>query len=271
MRSKRTTGSYRYQRRRWPAAGTRDHHLFGRLALWLLVAAVGIGGLYMGHKILAQMDFFQVAAIEIQGCKRLSKAEVLELSGVDIHSNLVAIDGGNLQNRLEQDDWIELAEVTRKWPDRLIISIRERQPVAMVNLEGALQYIDKNGVVFASVKGADSLDYPVVSGLSNGEWPAELAASLEEALLFVRYVARHKNPNLPPQNISELMISADSIVLFLMDRPFPIRLGRGEIKKKYARLAKVLHRLYKRKEFNKVAYIQVDYTEDKVLVGSKRG
>ena len=218
MRSKRTTGSYRYQRQRWPAAGTREHHIFGKFVLWVLVAAVGIGGLYVGQKILAQIDFFQVAAIEIQGCKRLSKAEVLELSGVDIHSNLMAIDADNLQSRLEQDDWIELADVSRKWPDRLIISIRERQPVAMVNLEGELQYIDKNGIVFASAKGADSLDYPVISGLSKGGWPGELAVSLEEALLFVKYVARNNNPNLPPQNISELMVSAESIVLFLMEK-----------------------------------------------------
>ena len=56
-----------------------------------------------------------------------------------------------------------------------------------------------------------------------------------------------------------------------MDRPFPIHLGRGEMRTKYERLTKVLYWLYKRKEFNKVAYIQVNYNEDKVLVGSKRG
>ena len=71
--------------------------------------------------------------------------------------------------------------------------------------------------------------------------------------------------------ISGAFFLAFGIVLFLMDRPFPVRLGRGKMKKKYERLAKVLQLMYKRKEFNKVAYIQINYTEDKVLVGSKRG
>ena len=79
------------------------------------------------------------------------------------------------------------------------------------------------------------------------------------------------NPNLPSQNISELRVSEDDIVLFLMDRPFPVRLGRGDMREKYGRLAKVLYWLYKRKEFSNVAYIKVNYSEDKVLVGSKRG
>jgi cell division protein FtsQ len=244
--------------------------VFVRITLWTLVATVGFAGLYLTDKILGQMDFFQVAAIEILGCDRLEKADVLELSGVDVHSNLMAIDGGSLEKKLEGHDWIEIADVTKKWPDRLVLTVRERTPVSMVNLEGELHYIDRKGAVFAPVKINDSLGYPVISGLSRGEWAEEQASSLREALLFVKYVKRN-NPNLPPQNVSELRVSEDDIVLFLMDRPFPIRLGRGNMFEKYKRLTRVLYWLYKRKEFNEVAYIQVNYTEDKVLVGSKRG
>lgn len=261
--------NYRYQRQR-QLPGRGRGRFFGRITLWALVAAVGFGGLYLGHKLLGQMDFFQVAAIEIQGCDRLNKADVLELSGVDVHSNLVAIDGRSLKSRLEGHDWIEIADVTKKWPDRLVLSVKERKPVSMVNLGGELHYIDRDATVFAPVKVDDSLGYPMISGLSRGEWAAEQSSSLREALLFVKYVKRN-NPNLPPQNISELRVSEDDIVLFLMDRPFPIRLGRGNMLEKYNRLTKVLYWLYKRKEFNKVAYIQVNYTEDKVLIGSKRG
>jgi cell division protein FtsQ len=267
MRSNRQR-NYRYQRQHHKPG--RGRKVFGRITLWAMVASAAFGGLYLTHKILGQMDFFQVAAIEIQGCDRLSKAEVLELSGVDVHSNLMAIDGESLKRRLKLHDWIESADVTKQWPDRLVMTVKERIPVSMVNLGGELHYIDRNADIFAPVKADDNLGYPVISGLSRGEWAEERASSLREALLFVKYVKRN-NPNLPPQNISELRVSEDDIVLFLMDRPFPIRLGRGDMLKKYNRLTKVLYWLYKRKEYNKVAYIKVNYTEDKVLVGSKRG
>ena len=79
-----------------------------------------------------------------------------------------------------------------------------------------------------------------LAGLSRGERSEAQEEALREALLFIKYVKKN-DPNLPPQNISELKISEDDIVLFLMDRPFPIRLGRGDIYKKYRRLSKVLY------------------------------
>lgn len=268
MRNNRVK-NYRYYRQKQLPGRSRGRFLISGLKV-ILLAAVGTGTLFLGHEILGRLEFFQVAEIEIQGCERLEKREVLELSGIDVHSNLVAINGNKLKSRLEGHDWIKSVEIDKKWPDRLILSVTERQPFSMINLEGELHYVDREANIFAPVLAEDSLDFPVISGLGKGEWSEELRGSLKEALLFIKYVKKN-NPNLPPQNISELMVSEDDIVLFLMDRPFPIRLGRGEMLKKYHRLSRVLYWMYKRKEFDRIAYIKVNYSEDKVLVGSRTG
>jgi cell division protein FtsQ len=219
-------------------------------------------------KAMERSDFFQVTAIRIQGCQRVTKNQVLELSGVDIHTNLLALDMDEVKERIEGHDWIERAEVERNWPNRLQITIRERVPVALASLKEGLHYVDRQGVAFAKVLPPEDLDYPVITGLSREQWPTVVTGSpLGEALQFIRLAGRGSTV-LPGQSISEIHLEpAGSLVLFLVDRPFPIYLGKGEVATKYHRLTRVLNRLYKGNEFAATAYIRMDYLPDKVLVG----
>ena len=92
-------------------------------------------------------------------------------------------------------------------------------------------------------------------------------STLHEALLFLKYASRG-DALLPKQNVSEVHVTDEgNIIVFLVDRPFPIYLGKGNIRTKYYRLAKVLHKLYKRHLFAETTYIRMDYAVNKVLVG----
>jgi cell division septal protein FtsQ len=233
--------------------------------------AVGAALLFSGHAVLGKSSFFRIVAIDIEGCEKVKKAEILQLSGVDVHSNLVKISRNQVEELVAGHRWVAGAEVAKKWPDRLTISVRERKPVAIVNLSGGLHYIDMSGEIFAPLTPAADLDYPVISGLAEeAGQPAADPGALEEVLGLIKHAGRD-NPNLPVQNISEIRIDNDGIVMFLTDRPFPIRLGRGDMWTKYSRLAKVLYWLYKHKEFDRVSYIDVDYAKNRVLVGMGTG
>ena len=233
----------------------------------VVLAALAAGSFLM-LKALERSEFFQVTNIRIQGSQRVTKNQILELTGVDIHTNLLALDLDEVKERVEGHEWIEAAEVDRNWPNRLQITIRERVPVALVRLKEGLYYLDRHGVAFAKVLPPEDLDYPVITGISREQWPAAVSGSpLGEALQFIRLAGRGSTV-LPGQSISEIHLEpAGSLVLFLVDRPFPIFLGRGEVATKYHRLARVLNRLYKGNEFAATTYIRMDYLPDKVLVG----
>ncbi|MEN8135965.1 MAG: FtsQ-type POTRA domain-containing protein [Thermodesulfobacteriota bacterium] len=266
----------RYQPARSRSSRRREAGGPGRRILaqlfFLVAMAVVIGGLgFFLYGALGQSSFFQIVDIEITGGPRLSKEELLDLSGVDVHSNLVKISSGQVQGLLEDHSWIERAVITKKWPDRLVISVKERKPVAIVNLDDGLHYVDRAAKVFAPVAQMVDLDYPVITGLAGEGYLQQTEASgLGEALLLIKYAGR-PNPNLPVQNISEIRISDNDLVLFLVDRPFPIRLSKGDIWGNYKRLVQVLSLLYKRKEFARVSYVYVNYGTDKVLVGMGAG
>lgn len=262
----------RLGRNRSPGSGFPEFRK--KLAILTIAGAVvlvvlGIAAILV-YKGLARSDFFQITAIRIEGCRRTTKNLILELSGVDIHSNLLAMDTDRIRADIEGYDWIERAEIKKEWPNRLLITVRERKPGAMVSLPEGLYYVDKKGVAFARVIPPEDMDFPVITGLRADTWPESFkGSSLEEALQFIRLAGRG-NPVLPKQNISEVHITGNGeLILFLADRPFPIYLGKGMIGQKYRRLVKVLYWMYKKKEFASTAYINVEYMDNDVLVGSE--
>lgn len=233
----------------------------------LLVAGFAVVG-FIVYKAMSRSDFFQITATNIQGCRRTTKNLILEMSGVDVHSNLLALDPAKVKSGIEAHEWIESAEITKDWPNRLTIVVKERLPVAIVSLENGLFYLDQNGVAFAQVLPPEDMDYPIITGLKRDEWPRSLKDSqLGEALQFIKYAGQGSSI-LPKQNISELHVDGvENITLYLVDRPFPIHLGAGNVGSKYYWLTKVLYKLYKSKEFEKAAYVRMDYGRNQVLVG----
>lgn len=236
------------------------------LILFGVCLGVGVVGFFVYQGML-RSDFFQITAISIEGCRRVSKSRVLELSGVDVHANLLTLDGDAARKRIEEDNWIAKAVIRRHWPNQLQISITERKPVALLNLASGLHFVDRKGVVFAAALPPEDIDFPVISGVAEGNGPD--SAGHQAMLAAIKFISRASggNPILPRQNISELQVAADGgLVLLLADRPFPIYLGREGLRTKYYRLARVLHWLYTHKKFETTGSVQMDYGQDKVLV-----
>ena len=247
--------------------------------LFLILAIIGgtaTGTVYTVYSWLCKSDFFQITSMKIEGNRSLSKDMILQLSGVDIHSNLLAIDLAEIKQKIEADAWIDTVRIKRKLPSKLIINIKERSPVALLKTKDSLYYLDKKGMPFVKPGIGADLDFPVISGMEDllvldaGPVKTSRLNSLNEALRFLRY-ARSGSSALPSQNISELNLSDNGqLVLILADHPFPIFLGEKLSRRKYSRLAKVLYWLYKKNEFTSVSYIYLDYTENKVLVGKNK-
>ncbi len=242
----------------------------------VIVGVVVGGSIFMVYQWLSSLDFFQLTSVRVEGSNRLDKQQIMELSGLSYRANILAINTGLIEQELEDHDWIEFAEIERNLPSELQISIKERVPVALLNGENGLRFLDRNGVVFAPAIPPEDLDYPLITGLESelaegeiGDWSSWLARKeqLKKALQFVRYASQGSSA-LPRQNISEInLVETNKYLLFLADSPFPIYMGAEVGKKRYYRLAKVLYWLYKKREFSDVNFIRMDYMNNKVLVG----
>ena len=241
----------------------------------LLVAAWFFGGGEFLRRQVEGMDFFRVNKIEVSGCNAVSREKVVEASGITLRqSSLLTIDLDQCRERIAKLPWVAKAEVTRSWPARVVIAIEENAPVALVHSgsgEGApLRLLDGGGKVFSEASLGGDIDFPVITGWLEVADQEVKDRAMREILAFLRKV-RTNDPHLPAHSLSEVHITpSGEMVLYLVEYPFPIFFGNGNSEKKYSRLIQVLRALYKKpngKELlSQIAYIQMDYLNDKVLV-----
>lgn len=261
--------------KRLPPISARHRSLLLRgLVLLLLATGFGFGAREL-YNVLCGCNFFQITSVIIEGNRMTDKEEITNLSRIDIHSNLLAIDTGQVRALLENHPWIAAAEVVRDWPNRLLIQVKEKKPAALLNREAEQLYLDSRGRIIAATAPAHELDFPVITGLENAALDGATTESrpqcLNDVFEFLR-LANRNNPILPEQNISEIHVGpSDELTLYLLDRPFPIYLGsEGKIATRYYRLVKVLKDLYRTREFSEVSYIRLDYQKDAILVGKMK-
>ncbi len=233
------------------------------------------GGFSLFGMLLEDIDYFRITEIRVEGCRNSTPDEIRAASGVTVSASLLSVDQKQITENVRKESlWVDQINVARQWPDTLILKVREFKPHALIAIgeEGRaeLYYLDSKGHAFIKTAYGMDLDFPVITGLEEGD--LESAAKELDAPLDLLRLAGTNNPNLPVQSISELHVDdEEGLVLYLVEHPFPIFFGDGDIKKNYLRLRKVLEMLYKPRrtgmDIGRVAYIKMDYLKDKVIVG----
>lgn len=89
--------------------------------------------------------------IEVSGEQNLSEASVRDTLTIPLGTPLALVDIEAAESTLELIDQIESAEVTRGWPDTLVVTVIERSPLAAVSIAGTTWLLDRFGVLFAQV------------------------------------------------------------------------------------------------------------------------
>ena len=243
------------------------------VAMLTLLVCVVVGVRHLLPDNFEKLPFFQVSAITYSGNKTISNEKLRAASKIILHqTSLIGLNCTKVEAGLMTVPWVARAEVKKNWPSTVEISIVENVPVALVHsdgLEGELQYIDKMGAPFLTVKPGSDIDFPVITGLAEINEPVVQKNALTEALIFLEKI-NGNNPQLPAESVSEIHLNRDGeMVVYLVEYPFPIFFGNRDTSKKYYRLVQVLKTLYKQKgkgSISKIEYIQMDYLDDKVLV-----
>jgi cell division protein FtsQ len=240
----------------------------------LVVVSLGIASKSLFTEVAQGLKYFHIQNIEIKGCKVTSQQEIRESGGFSYGTSLFNVDPASAAAKLKEHKWIADAVVTRKWPDRLVINIKEFVPEAIVAQGSSggdsLFYVNRQGVCFTPVKPGEDVDFPVITGLDTLSTEKDRKDAIGDALSFLK-LANRNNPNLPAQLVSEINIDEkEGMVIYLVEHPFPIYYGREDVGKKYKQLRKVLEMLYKKQknqmEISQVMYIRMDYLTNKVLV-----
>jgi cell division protein FtsQ len=106
----------------------------------------------------------RIAAVSLTGEKEVSREEVLTIAGVTGRASLLLLDADAARTRLLGNPWIGDAAVLKLYPDRLQITITERQAFALWQKDGRVSVIAADGTVLEPFVEERYLGLPLVVG-----------------------------------------------------------------------------------------------------------
>jgi cell division protein FtsQ len=176
--------------RRQKAVKVRRRRLFwGRrwvLFFTAVVAPVGIASYFLTIFALSSPCFELHSANDIQvtGNQFVSREEVANALGLPLHAGsgpgakVFRLSLTAQRKQVEAIAWVRSAALTRVLPNRLVVHLIERTPVAFANVGGHVSLVDSDGVLLDTPESA-FFDFPVITGLdskpSSDERPTRLA------------------------------------------------------------------------------------------------
>ena len=127
-----------------------------------LVASVGYGVVKGGHvpaivgavKIVcdsaANAMGMRIATVSLSGQRQVSREEIFAAAGVTENASLLFLDVADARTKLEAIPWIAEATVRKLYPDRLQITVTEREAFALWQFDGKVSMIAADGTVLAA-------------------------------------------------------------------------------------------------------------------------
>ena len=102
------------------------------LGRWSVRAAAAVI-VVAGGVAVSRTSLFHARSVEVSGASTLSRAQLVELASVDQKTNVVWLDEGAAERRLESNPWVADAEVRVSLTLVIRISVTERVPVAVAS------------------------------------------------------------------------------------------------------------------------------------------
>jgi cell division protein FtsQ len=129
---------------------------------WVIVTAVAV---LLGFAVwvVEFSSWLGLQTVEVRGATGpdVSTSQVVQAAAVDMGTPLARIDLSAVRRRVETIPAVARASVTRSWPHAVVVSVTERQPIALIHRDGTWWVMDKTGTPFAKA-GARTPSQPIV-------------------------------------------------------------------------------------------------------------
>lgn len=206
----------------------RERRQNGRLfRLYILVS----GLLIVGAIVAGSIVFFKAHTFEVEGNQRYTQEELLEATGIQDGDNLLTIPRREIARRMEQElPYLKEVKIHLWPPERVVLSVEETQPAAVLESEGTSWYVDSDGKLLE--RNVESGGYPSVTGLillapSEG---TEMVVDVEEELKakgLRNLLAALEERELLSQ-VQSIDLTSGSSVTMLYDNRLTVKMGLND-------------------------------------------
>ncbi|MDL2217851.1 FtsQ-type POTRA domain-containing protein [Christensenellaceae bacterium OttesenSCG-928-M15] len=126
----------------------------------LIVTVVLIGALLAGYFV------FLLDTVEVEGLKKYSEDNIIELSGLTMGRHMLLLNLEEAAASIEQSPYLDVLSIEREYPSTIRITLHERQEAAAISSQGFYAIIDTDGHVLSVGSGIELQNLIRVTGMS---------------------------------------------------------------------------------------------------------
>lgn len=164
----------------------------GLLAAGLFLIATAIYGVAIGghgpaiaeslrdtRDAAAKLAGFEIEQVAISGNKNIRRDEVLSIIGISDRRSLLFLDAGEAREKLQAVPWIAEATIQKLYPNRVVVTLKEREAFALWQTRGKVQVIAADGTVIGPLTDRRFTSLPLVVGQGAATRAKAFLAQLE--------------------------------------------------------------------------------------------
>jgi cell division protein FtsQ len=235
-------------------------------ATGLLLAAVFLSSLFIyAYNFLISRPYFQIKEISVRGLRELTEKDVLATAGIKPAQNLLAINTDAVIRRVSANQWVESIYVGRELPNKLVLEVKERTPLALVKQDNDFCLMDAEGFMFKKLGKSDEVDLPIITGVDEKE---EIKSQLLLCTLNLLKNVSKSSQYAYLGTVSEVHVDNVFGLSLISSTGLYLKLGTADFENKLKQLKLVLADLENRGMKN--GYLCIDLSDDaKVTVQHK--
>jgi len=237
---------------------------FGLIKIFLFFVGLGILSLTFiaGYQLLSSSPYFRLNNIVVAGVSDDFREELIKISGIREKENLLSIESSIIKRNIERHPWIKSVCLKKGLPHTLYIKAENEEAVAIVISE-KMSFMNREGIIFKDVESNDCIDFPVVTGLHQGD--EKKGVSLKKVLSFLNAIHLSASPLLV-KDLSEIHVEKDgTFIVYFNKLPFKVLFGRDDFERKIGSLKDIINHLRTTYQLYQARSIDLDYNDRAVV------
>lgn len=184
---------------------------------------------------------FRLRQVQIGGASRVSTAEVATALAPLKGHHLLKLSLVDVEQRLARNPWIAGATIRKELPDKVLVQVHERQPVALLRQDSDLYYVDDRSFIIAPYDPSSQVDLVQLSPVEGVS--VDVDEALQVAAAFERGVPAWGS------GLSEIeILGLAGYRLHTASLPFPVLVSTDRVEQQVRKLEEILPEIERRYE-----------------------
>jgi len=198
---------------------------------------------------------FKMKTVELAGNEHLTDDELKNIGGLKGDESLLTMSSRKVYEKLKESPWVQTASVRKEYPSKLLISIRETEPFALLDMKGKMFIVDDRGRLLEELKDNSVPFLPVIMSDPYNEKEAfKEAVNLAKVIKNMGVLHNKQRIEIIAHQPNEVAANLDGV---------HVKVGAGEHEDKLTRLSEIEAEI--RKRHIPVAYIDLRFAKKAIV------